>query len=209
MRGRFFPPLLLRLLRGHRPGLAHDLTQDAAMNVAPLEGERHGSAVPMVFMPGSRLYTLRYVNTRRISPACRATNLRKNVNSTNPENPAGLLLTGVTPTEPTPEVPWCPRLLSTAMTPRMSSSMTVPKKPYSTASASGLSSFSTRLNVAPLEGERHGSAVPMVFMHGSRLYTLRYVNTRRISPACRATNLRKNVNSTNPENPAGLLLTGV
>ncbi|WP_233456299.1 transposase zinc-binding domain-containing protein, partial [Enterobacter asburiae] len=49
------------------------LAVDNLLNVAPLEGERHGSAVPMVFMPGSRLYTLRYVNTRRISPACRAT----------------------------------------------------------------------------------------------------------------------------------------
>src|SRR5690606_41589448 len=45
------------------------------LNVAPLEGERHGSAVPMVFMPGSRLYTLRYVNRseeRRVGKECRS-----------------------------------------------------------------------------------------------------------------------------------------
>ncbi|KKF35217.1 hypothetical protein SY86_06930 [Erwinia tracheiphila] len=34
----------------------------------------------------------------------------------------------------------------------------------------------TTLNIAPLQGERHGSAVPRVFMTGSQLYTLRYVN---------------------------------
>lgn len=39
------------------------------MNVAPFQGERHGSAVPMVFMTITRLYmyTLRYVNFRRNS----------------------------------------------------------------------------------------------------------------------------------------------
>lgn len=31
------------------------------VNVAPLQGERHGSAVPMVFMPWAPFYTLRHV----------------------------------------------------------------------------------------------------------------------------------------------------
>ena len=37
------------------------------MNVAPLWGERHRFAVPMVFMTGIPFYTLRYVNFRRNS----------------------------------------------------------------------------------------------------------------------------------------------
>lgn len=45
--------------------------------------------------------------------------------------------------------PKSPHLLSTAMRPRMSSFMTVPKKPYSTASALGLSFFSTRRTIRP------------------------------------------------------------
>ncbi|MEQ5056170.1 hypothetical protein ABN154_31240, partial [Klebsiella michiganensis] len=73
-------------------------------NVAPLQGERHGFAVPMVFMTSTPLYTLRYINFRRIPSACRATNLRENVNNTNPENPAGLLLTGVFRTDATRNV---------------------------------------------------------------------------------------------------------
>lgn len=57
------------------------------MNVAPFQGERHGFAVPMVFMTGTQLYTLRYVNFRRNSSAWPAAKPPENANPVNQVNP--------------------------------------------------------------------------------------------------------------------------
>ncbi|EEF4027698.1 hypothetical protein KG996_004921 [Salmonella enterica] len=56
------------------------------------------------------------------------------------------------------------------------------------------------LNVAPFQGERHGFAVPMVFMTDTRLYTLRYVNSCRNSLIWLAAKPPENANPVNQVN---------